>query len=61
MAAAKETKFGTKVAWAIMMPNVAYTHIAEKVRDAALDDEKYAVPYTPQRKLGRRLHETDAK
>ena len=37
--AAKETKFGKKVAWMRMMPSVKYTHSTEKARDITLDDE----------------------
>ena len=39
MEAAKETKFGTKVAWGMMMMP-EYTHSTEKARDTTLDDEK---------------------
>jgi len=42
MEATKETKLSTEVAqgWG-WCPNFQYTHGAEKVRDATLDDEKY--------------------
>ena len=44
MEAAKETKFGTKVAWGWgWCPNIEYAHSAEKARDTTLDDEKYDV------------------
>ena len=40
MEAAKEMKFGTKVAQVMrMMPNFEYTHGAEKAHDTTLDDE----------------------
>ena len=40
MEASKETKFGTKVAWAWgWCPNFEYTHDAEKARNTTLDDE----------------------
>jgi len=34
-----------------MMPNVEYTHSAEKVHDSTLDDEKYDVCYSEGRPI----------
>ena len=40
MEAAKETKFGTEVAWGMrMIPNFEYTRSAEKACDTTVNDE----------------------
>jgi len=41
MESAKETKFGTKIAWGWgWCLNFEYMHSAENARDTTLDDEK---------------------